>query len=126
MKKIFMFTATTLGFFVIIIALFWLLSQKNDNMTAPKTEPTTNKSEETSHVCAKEKEKEQIVSGGTTYCIKEYKGNIAVFEQSKEKPFKITNIAVDELPTEDQKLLKQGIEVSGQEELNNLIEDYCS
>ena len=82
---------------------------------------------ETSHVCEKqEQKKEKIFKHGSTYCIKEYKGNIAVFEQSKEKPFRITNIAVDELPTEDQKLLKKGIEVSGQEELNNLIEDYCS
>lgn len=125
MKKVFMFTATTLGFFVVIIALFWLLSQKNDNITAPKIDPPSSSSGGASHVCAKE-EKEKSYKSGSTYCVKEYKGNIAVFEQSKEKPFKITNIAVDELPTEDQKLLKKGIEVSGQEELNNLIEDYCS
>ena len=127
MKKVFMFTATTLGLFVVIIVLFWLLSQKNYNITDLKNEPSAGNSGETSHVCAKEEEKkEKICKNGSTYCIKEYKGNIAVFEQSKEKPFRITNIAVDELPTEDQKLLKKGIEVSGQEELNNLIEDYCS
>lgn len=127
MKKIFMFTATTLAFFLIIVAIFWLLPQKDDNDYASLNEkPQTTNSENTSHVCAKEEEKGKKIKENTLYCIKEYKGNIAVFENSKEKPFRITNIAVDELPTEDQKLLKQGIEVSNQEELNNLIEDYCS
>lgn len=130
MKKIFMFTATTLAFFVIIVAIFWLLTQKSDNNYAPplKEESQTTNIENTSHVCAKEEEeeKEKNFKENTLYCVKEYKGNIAVFENSKEKPFRITNIAVDELPTEDQKLLKQGIKVSNQEELNNLIEDYCS
>lgn len=125
MKKTFMFTATTLGLFVIIVTLFWMLSQKNDQDITLKEEPTTKESQDISHVLAKEK-KEKKIKKSDSYCVKEYRGNIAIFEKSKEKPFKITNIAVGELPTEDQKLLKQGIEVSGQEELNNLIEDYCS
>ena len=125
MKKIFMFTATTLGLFIIIITLFWILPIKNNTNTNLKEEPPATDPQETSHVYAKEK-KEEKIKKSAPYYVKEYKGNIAVFEGSKKKPFKITNIAVGELPTEDQKLLKQGIEVSGQEELNNLIEDYCS
>ena len=120
-----MFTATTLGLFVIIITLFWILPIKNNTNTNLKEEPPATDPQETSHVYAKEK-KEEKIKKSAPYYVKEYKGNIAVFEGSKKKPFKITNIAVGELPTEDQKLLKQGIEVSGQEELNNLIEDYCS
>lgn len=125
MKKIFMFITTTLGLFLIIVALFWMLSPKNGQEITLNEEPSAINSQETSHVLAKKEEKEKIKKSAL-YCIKEYKGNIAVFEESKEKPFRITTIAVDELPAEDQKLLKQGIEVSGQEELNNLIEDYCS
>lgn len=125
MKKIFMFTTTTLGFFVIIVALFWLFPQKNDRDTNPNEAPAPAGPQEPSYACAKEKT-EKPIKKNSLYYVKEYKGNIAVFEESKEKPFRITNIAVDELPAEDQKLLKQGIEVSGKEELNDLIEDYCS
>ncbi|BED93052.1 MAG: hypothetical protein RsTaC01_1004 [Candidatus Paraimprobicoccus trichonymphae] len=60
------------------------------------------------------------------FVVKEYKGRIAVFEPENPKPIKITDVQTVELSDEDQKLLLLGIELSNEEELSSVLEDYCS
>ena len=60
------------------------------------------------------------------YKIKEYKGNIAVFEDGEKKPFRVTDIEVKNLPETDQKELKDGIEAPDNDKLQALLEDYLS
>lgn len=62
----------------------------------------------------------------TGYKIQEYNGNIAVFEKGQNEPFRRTEIAVKNLPEADRKELKNGIEVTTNEELQALLEDYLS
>lgn len=62
----------------------------------------------------------------TYYIVKDYNGNIAVFESDKDAPFRITEVRVSELPSADKALLEKGIQASTQEELNRILEDYCS
>ncbi len=60
------------------------------------------------------------------YTIREYQGNIAVFMEGVDRPFRITDVDVRTLPKMDQEQLSEGIEVTSTEELNRLLEDYCS
>lgn len=60
------------------------------------------------------------------YVIKDYKGNIAVFESDEKKPFRITDIEVKNLPEIDRKELKNGIIAKNDEQLHTLLEDYLS
>lgn len=69
---------------------------------------------------------ERNVKPGLVYIVKDYGGNIAVFEEGKDKPFRITDVPVDELPDADKELLEKGLTANNQEELNLILEDYCS
>lgn len=60
------------------------------------------------------------------YEVKEYKGNIAVFEVGEKKPFRVTDIEVKNLPETDQKELSAGIKAPDDEKLQTLLEDYLS
>lgn len=60
------------------------------------------------------------------YELKEYEGTIAIFKTGKKSPLKTTSIAVNDLPKTDREMLKAGIKASSEEELNILLEDYCS
>lgn len=60
------------------------------------------------------------------YELKEYEGTIAIFKTGKKAPVKTTSIAVNDLPKTDREMLKTGIKASSEEELNVLLEDYCS
>ena len=59
------------------------------------------------------------------YEIKEYCGNIAIFECGNSSPMKTTSISVSEIPTADREMLKKGIKASNEDELSTLLEDYC-
>ncbi len=61
-----------------------------------------------------------------SYIVKDFNGNVAVFEVDSEKPFKVTEVATNTLPKVDQEKLIEGIEVTSQKELNTLLEDLCS
>lgn len=62
-----------------------------------------------------------------SYIVKDFKGNVAVFEKNSENhPFKVTKVFTKRLPRKDQLILKNGIEVENQNELNSLLEDLCS
>lgn len=71
-----------------------------------------------------EKTDENQIMGNFT--IKEYNGNVAVFESGKVLPIETTETMVDDLPAADRELLKKGIIVSSKKELSRILEDYCS
>ena len=61
------------------------------------------------------------------YILKQYEGVIAVYkinENEEEELYDITDIAITYLPQEDQEILKNGITVEGEENLNQLLEDF--
>lgn len=60
------------------------------------------------------------------YIVKDFNGNIAVFEKDKSVPFKVTQVNTRNLPKKDQDLLKIGIPVHSEQELAELMEDLCS
>lgn len=61
-----------------------------------------------------------------SYIVKDFNGNIAVFEGDSKTPFKITEVCTNTLPKLDQEKLINGIVVNSQIELNTLLEDLCS
>ncbi len=61
-----------------------------------------------------------------SYIVKDFNGNIAVFEIGANKPFRITEVSTNTLPKVDQERLREGISVTEQNELNALLEDLCS
>ena len=65
-------------------------------------------------------------SHSITYIVKNFNGRIAVFEDESTTPFKITEINIKNLPKEDQILLENGIRADSKEQLNSILEDYCS
>lgn len=82
-----------------------------------------NYEEENSKPCLINKEN---CNKNTLYELKEYEGNIAIFKSNEKSPYKITSILIKELPEKDREILKKGIKVSSENELNTLLEDYCS
>lgn len=61
-----------------------------------------------------------------SYIVKDFNGNIAVFEENSPAPFKVTEVCTNTLPKIDQERLIDGIVVSSQVELSTLLEDLCS
>lgn len=105
-------------FLILIIGgMFWLFKKNN-------REEVKKIAEKPSVSAADNKKETQVVTSG--YIVKNHKGNIAIFEQGKEVPFRTTDIVVKELPPADRALLEKGIDASNQEELNSILEDYCS
>lgn len=60
------------------------------------------------------------------YVLKEFNGKIAVFKKDDEVPHFIFDVYINNLPTDDQKELVNGIYAKDDIELNRLIEDYSS
>ena len=60
----------------------------------------------------------------TSYIVKEYGGQVCIFEEGESLPRRNTGIYTATLPNQDQARLKDGISVSTQEELSSLLEDY--
>ena len=64
---------------------------------------------------------------GEHYIIKEENDKIVIYrinEEGEEEIYETTEIAVDYLTEDDKENIKNGIKVNGQEELNQLIEDF--
>lgn len=64
---------------------------------------------------------------GEHYILKEDNGKIVIYrinEEGEEEIYETTEIAVDYLTEDDKENIKNGIKVNGQEELNQLIEDF--
>lgn len=55
-----------------------------------------------------------------------YQGKVALWQDGKEKPIKVTPYKVTMFPEKDQQRLKNGIHVENLKELQELIEDYFS
>ena len=62
------------------------------------------------------------VQEGWVMC--DYQGKIAVFQGGDDNPTQILDIYINSLPEHDQDLLKSGIRIDDQKELQQLIEDY--
>ena len=68
----------------------------------------------------------EATSNIVTYIVKDFNGNIAVYESNSDTPFKITDVPISSMPKADQEMLKSGISVKGENELESLLEDLCS
>ena len=107
MKKIFIGTISFIIFCFLLVGTFLIFKKK----------PTQNN----------EKVKDNKVKSSISYIVKDFKGNVAVFtKNAKDRPFKVTKVVTERLPREDQLILKNGVEVENQCELNSLLEDLCS
>ncbi len=60
----------------------------------------------------------------SVYLLKEYDGNLAVFENGSSEPAEVFSVAVSSFPEADRTLLETGIVVHSKAELQRLIEDY--
>lgn len=60
----------------------------------------------------------------STYTVREYEGQIAIFSDDSDMPVKVFDTAVSVLPKSDRELLELGITVKTPEELQKLIEDF--
>lgn len=58
------------------------------------------------------------------YVVKEIDGKIGVFENGKNVPIETLEKEVEYLPEYDKKILKDGIFVENNQELNKILEDY--
>lgn len=59
-----------------------------------------------------------------SYLVKAYQGKVAVFRFGEEVPLEVRDSHVDQFPEADRDLLKQGIPVHSEEELQRILEDY--
>ena len=85
-------------------------------------EPTT---EEPSVFSSSEEIVKTIITDRVRYMMREYDGKLAVFNDDGSV-YKVYEINVELLPEYDQKLLKEGIQITGEEELRARVEDYTS
>lgn len=60
------------------------------------------------------------------FILGEYDGRVAAFRSGCETPIQITDTAVASLPEEEAQMLRKGIPAATEEDLQRLIEDYCS
>ncbi|HHX56487.1 MAG TPA: hypothetical protein GX710_00555 [Clostridiales bacterium] len=60
------------------------------------------------------------------YILKEYEGKLAIFRENSIKPYKKLDVDTSTLTDYDKELIKQGIVVKTEIELNALLEDYTS
>lgn len=60
------------------------------------------------------------------YVLKNNEGMLCVYMKGEDKPVLNTDTNISVLPKEDQKKLEEGIEVKGEKELHQALEDYCS
>ena len=60
------------------------------------------------------------------YLLSSYEGKLAVYRSQETDPFMVFQVYLHNLPEQDQKALKEGLEVEDYRELDRLIEDYTS
>ena len=81
--------------------------------------------EESSLFSSSEEVIKTIITDRVQYIMREYEGKLAVFNDDGTV-YKIYEINVELLPEYDQKILKKGIQITGEEELRARVEDYTS
>lgn len=70
-------------------------------------------------------ESETVSEQETVYTVREYMDKIGVFLQDGTL-IQVLDVYVKTLPEADERLLKEGIEIIGKKQLNELIQDYDS
>lgn len=60
------------------------------------------------------------------YCLRDWQGYIAVFEDGRQTPKTVTDIPTETLNNVDREKLRTGIEAETREELLSLLEDLSS
>lgn len=68
----------------------------------------------------------EIIEEAIGYVLKEYEGKLALFRENSEKPYKKLDVDTSTLTDYDKELIRQGIAVKTEKELNALLEDYTS
>ncbi len=66
-----------------------------------------------------------VITDRVRYIMREYNGKLAVFNDDGTV-YKVYEVNVELLPEYDQKILKKGIQITGEEELRARVEDYTS
>ena len=138
-KKILM-SLILMTILVIGIRLININNQKKDNQENIVTDETNLSSQFVTDECVNEwkdyslivqeeiKEASQNLNDeNKTYIVKAEDNNIKVYylnNKNEEILYKVTDIAVQYLGEADIEKLKQGIEVKGLQELNQLLEDF--
>lgn len=59
-----------------------------------------------------------------SYIVREFEGNVAVFKTGSDLPFQVLDCKIKNLPPDAAEALATGIEVSGEDELQKIIEAY--
>ena len=67
-----------------------------------------------------------ITQAQTLYILSDYDGRLALFSSENQEPVTVYEIYTESLPYDDYILIKSGIKVKSEEELQRLIEDYLS
>lgn len=81
--------------------------------------------EESSFFSSSEETVRTVITDRVRYIMREYNGKLAVFNDDGTV-YKVYEINVELLPEYDRKILKKGIQITGEEELRARVEDYTS
>ncbi len=65
-------------------------------------------------------------AGSSGYCLRDWQGYVAVFEDGDEAPSAMTDIQTGTLNLVDREKLRSGIKAATREELLSLLEDFSS
>ncbi len=87
--------------------------------------PRENQTQESSLFSSSEEIIKTVITDRVQYIMREYDGKLAIFRDDGSV-YKVYEINVELLPEYDQKLLKDGIQITGEEELRARVEDYTS
>lgn len=110
MKKLFIIPAAIFAVLFLISAI--KISQTDNNKVNTKTRTNISSNQNTNE---------------PKYILKEYQGGIAVFSPNSNTPQReYSDVLVKALPEYDRALLKNGIKVFSDKQLQQLIEDYDS
>ena len=65
-------------------------------------------------------------NSGVIYILGEHEGKLAVLSPDKNFVHEVFGVYINTLPVYDRELLREGIKIKSDEELNSLLEDYNS
>ena len=65
-------------------------------------------------------------NSGVIYILGEHEGKLAVLSPDKNFVHEVFSVYINTLPVYDRELLREGIKIKSDEELNSLLEDYNS
>ena len=109
MKKLIISTICIVG---VLLSISFILLPNINKVSAQKEEFVSITDTQTPKTCK--------------YIIKNFNGSLAVFENGKISPIRITDVDISSLPLVDQQLLQEGIMIENENDLSAMLEDYCS